>query len=196
VRDPSFSISAEETQTADRLISQHGVGGRKIVAIQPSAGAELKSWPVERWARVGDLLAAAGVDVVLIGGPDDAALLAAVTAKMRSRPRAALHGQSVGVSAATYARCALLIGSDGGGAHLAAAVGTPTVRIYGPAPPHNFGPWPPRDTQQVVMTDRLRCVPCGALENPPCGAERLPACMLAVAENDVLAKARNLLGLT
>jgi len=75
---------------------------------------------------------------------------------------------------------------DSGAGHLAAAVGTPTVRLYGPVPPTAFGPWPPRADQRVLISQTLSCISCGNLESPPCGARALPACMLALSVEDVL----------
>ena len=102
-------------------------------------------------------------------------------------------GQSLEVSAAIYERCALLIGPDGGGAHVAAVVGTPTLRLYGPASPVAFGPWPARPDQQVLITSSLACAPCGHLDDPPCGARTQPACMLALSVEEVFESARRLL---
>jgi ADP-heptose:LPS heptosyltransferase len=107
-------------------------------------------------------------------------------------PRVAV-GQSLAVTAALYARAALVIGPDGGPAHLAAAVGTPTIRLYGPAPVARFGPWPPRADQVVLVDASLACVPCGVLDNPPCGARTEPACMLALGVSEVLDAARRVL---
>jgi ADP-heptose:LPS heptosyltransferase len=70
-------------------------------------------------------------------------------------------------------------------------VGTPTVRIYGPASPVIFGPWPAHQRdQRVLLTDALDCVPCGHLERPPCGARTLPACLQAIDPAQVIAIAR------
>jgi heptosyltransferase-2/heptosyltransferase-3 len=184
-----FVVSDRARQTAGGLWRQHHLGERRVVAIQPNAGAPLKSWPLERWARLADGLTGLGTNVVLVGAPGDAALLAAIaTAMAGGAPR--LCGQSLEVSAAIYARCALVVGVDSGACHLAAAVGAPTVRIYGPAPASVFGPWPPRLGQRVVSTDGLACAPCGSLDDPPCGARTVPACMLAVQVEDVLNAAR------
>jgi ADP-heptose:LPS heptosyltransferase len=90
------------------------------------------------------------------------------------------------MSAAIFERCALLVAPDSGAAHLAAAVGTPTVRLYGPASLDMFGPWPPRSDQRVLVGRGLACIPCGHLESPPCGATTLPACLLALGVDDVL----------
>jgi heptosyltransferase-2/heptosyltransferase-3 len=189
---PRFAVTEAERAAAGRLLAERGLGGRRLVAVQPSAGAVLKTWPLERWARLIERLCAAGLDVLLVGGPDDGPLLAAVQAH-QARPSPAVAGQPLGVSAAIYARCALVVGPDGGGLHLAAAVGTPTLRLYGPAPPAVYGPWPSRPDQRVLITRALACVPCGSLEDPPCGAKTLPACLLALGVEAVVAAAMDAL---
>jgi ADP-heptose:LPS heptosyltransferase len=186
--DPSFRISDASRMTARDFWARHAlVDNRRVVAVAPSAGAALKSWPVERWASLADELIANGAAVLFVGGPDDGPLLAAIQARMARAAAGTACGQSLGISAALFERCALLVGLDGGQAHLAAAVGTRTVRLYGPAPSDVFGPYPPRAAgQQVLVTRELTCVPCGRLEAPPCGATTLPACMLALGVADVL----------
>jgi len=130
-----------------------------------------------------------GVNVVLIGAPEDVDLLQAITRQMRGSA-VTLCGQALEVSAALYARCTLLVCVDSGAGHLAAAVGTPTVRLYGPAQADVFGPWPPKKGQRALMTTSLACAPCGHLEAPPCGAHSAPACMLALDVEDVLKEVR------
>lgn len=180
-----FTVGDAARAAASALWQAHGLGAR-VVAIHPSAGAPLKSWPIARWAQLADSLAEQGRQVVLTGAPDDTALLNAIAAGMRHCPPT-LRGQSLEVSAAVYERCALVISVDSGAGHLAAAVGTPTVRLYGPAPASVFGPWPPPSShQRVVATDRLACAPCGHLDAPPCGARATPACMLAIGVDDIL----------
>jgi ADP-heptose:LPS heptosyltransferase len=180
-----FALSDSARATAAQLWQQHRFGQKRVVAIHPSAGAPLKSWPLERWARLADTLLDSGCEVVLTGAPEDAALLEAITASMRQCVES-LCGQSLEVSAAIYARCDLVVTVDSGVGHLAAAVGTPTVRLYGPAPAMVFGPWPHRADQRVLATEHLACAPCGHLQSPPCGATATPACMLALDIDDVL----------
>ena len=104
---------------------------------------------------------------------------------------------SLKVTAALFERCALVIGLDSGAAHLAGAVGTPTVRLYGPAPVAKYGPWPrTAPDQRVLTTDQLACVPCGYLEDPPCGARSEPACLLALSVEKVLGAAKACLDTT
>jgi ADP-heptose:LPS heptosyltransferase len=140
---------------------------------------------MESWACLADTLIEQGLGVVLTGGPGDEHLLSSI-ANRTHHPVDFACGQSLEVSAAIFQRCALVVTVDGGAGHLAAAVGTPTVRLYGPAAAAVFGPWPPRSDQRVIVTAALDCVPCGNLETPPCGARRLPACMLALSVDDVV----------
>lgn len=184
----AFRIPAGARQTAAAWWRRHALAGRRVVAIQPNAGVALKSWPVARWAALADALSARDFGVVLIGAPDDRPALERIRARSRApRPPEIAVGQPLAVSAAIYERCALLVGPDSGAAHLAQVVGTPTVRLYGPAPLAVFGPWPARSDQRVLLAPNLDCAPCGHLDQPPCGASRLPACMLAIGLDDVLA---------
>jgi ADP-heptose:LPS heptosyltransferase len=182
----SFRVSDSARAAADQLWNRASLLGKRVVALQPSAGAALKSWPVERWARLAEALADRDMAVLLVGAPADAPLIGAIQAHMTSPPAAVACGQALDVSAALYQRCALLVGPDSGAAHLAAAVGTPTLRLYGPAPVEIFGPWPPHSDQRVLIGRGLTCIPCGHLESPPCGATTLPACLLALGVDNVL----------
>jgi heptosyltransferase-2/heptosyltransferase-3 len=179
-----FSVGESGRAAASELWQRHGLG-QQVVALHPGAGAPLKSWPTRRWAELADALVDTGLQVVLVGAPDDAQLLARIHNGMR-RCTALVCGQSLEVSAALYARCALVITVDSGAGHLAAAVGTRSVRLYGPASADVFGPWPPRSGQHVLATRNLACAPCGYLEAPPCGAVTTPACMLALDVEAVL----------
>jgi heptosyltransferase-2/heptosyltransferase-3 len=180
-----FRLSESAQVAAGALWRQHGLGER-VVVLHPSAGAPLKSWPTRRWAELAGALLETGLQVVLVGAPDDRALLGQVAGCVRGCAPV-LCGQSLEISAAVYARCGLVVTVDSGAGHLAAAVGARTVRLYGPAPSNVFGPWPPDDaSQHVLATKVLACAPCGYLEAPPCGAHTTPACMLALGVDDVM----------
>jgi ADP-heptose:LPS heptosyltransferase len=180
-----FHVSDAARTEAVTLLQRWGLGSQRIVAIHPAAGAPLKSWPVERWARLSDALVDHGIAVFLAGAPGDGPLLSAIQART-AHVTAKAFGQSLDVSAAIYQRCSALVTVDSGAGHLAAAVGTPTVRLYGPAPPSVFGPQPTETRQHILITNHLKCAPCGYLESPPCAARATPACMLALGIDDVL----------
>ncbi len=190
---PLFGTRDDERRAADVLWQRHRLHARPVVAIQPTAGAPLKRWPGDWWAHVADSLTRAGYGILLTGGPGDAAALSAVAERMTTPPAARLADLPLGVAAALFERCALLVGLDGGAAHLAAAIGTPTVRLYGPADRAIFGPWPPRAAAQRGLAASLACAPCGALEHPPCGADTEPACLLALPPETVVGACLDLL---
>jgi ADP-heptose:LPS heptosyltransferase len=184
----TFRLNVDALQRADVFWRDHGLEEKQVVALQPAAGALLKSWPVTRWALLGDSLRARGYTVLLIGAPSDATLLETIHARMAPDASGVClaHGQPLDVSAAMYRRTTVLVAPDSGAAHLAAAVGVPTVRLYGPASASRYGPWPAGADQHVLSSDRLSCVPCGHLEAPPCRAISVPACMLALDAAAVL----------
>jgi heptosyltransferase-2/heptosyltransferase-3 len=94
---------------------------------------------------------------------------------MREKPPVMLAGETrIGTLAAVLERAALALGPDSGPLHLAAAVGTPTVALFGPADPDEFRPWGPAQHHSVLVSD-IGCRPCrildwngDGLENHPC----------------------------
>lgn len=189
---PQFRLSAADEDRAKTFLRSTGLEDGSFVVLHPSAGVPLKSWPVERWAAIAERLAESGWPVVLSGGPGDDSLLAAVQERMAIPPAGVLVGQPLGVFAAILALAAVVAGPDNGPLHLAATVGTATVRLYGPASPEIFGPWPAAERQRVLHDRTLACVPCGQLVDPPCGATVTPACMRALSTDRVLTAIREI----
>lgn len=179
-------------QGASSAKHSNGNGGaaRPLIALHPGSGAPVKHWLPERWAEVVDALRrSAQAEVVLTGGPAERALVDGIAARLDPRPATLAGETTVGQLGALFARCALVIGGDSGPLHLAAAVGTPTVRLYGPTDPSEFGPWPP-DGRHVVLAAGLSCQPCRDLIAPPCGATETPDCMRALDAGTVVRAAR------
>jgi len=183
-----FPFSAAEATFARDLLSSRGVSETvPLVAIHPGAGAAVKLWPPERYARVADaLIEEWGARVVLTGSRDELGLAWTVAAAMRHDPVVLAGMTSLGQLAALLATCNLVIGADSGPLHLAVAVGTPTVHLYGPADPRLFGPWAPQSPgrHRVIMSPRP-CAPCHRLDY---AASELPAhpCMAEIEVAQVL----------
>ena len=123
---------------------------------------------------------------MLTGGPGEAALVEQVAAPLDPRPRTLVGATTIGQLAALFARCDLVIGGDSGPLHLAAAVGTPTVRLYGPTDVREFGPWPP-DGPHLSLAAGLSCQPCREFTDLACGARETPPCLRALNTDTVLA---------
>ncbi len=144
VSDPRPEVfpSADDIERVDLLFAEHGIQpGETLIALNPGASAPANRWLPERFGEVGDLLAQkAGARPLLLGSRGDSALAAETVRGMTSTP-VVLTGQlTVLQLAETLRRCSLMITNDTGPMHLACAVGTPVVAVFGPAVPHESGP--------------------------------------------------------
>jgi lipopolysaccharide heptosyltransferase II len=189
-----YTVTATDRAWAADWLTAQGVGPvQRLVAVHPGAGAVVKQWPIAAWAEVANrLVEHLGVQILLTGGPSEQGLTAALTQALPQPVFDAAGATTLGQLAALYARCALVLGSDSGPLHLAVAVGTPTVHLYGPVPPAKFGPWA-SPVRHVVLQTNWACAPCARLDWP---AEVLVqhACMVAIRPDDVIQAAHALLG--
>ncbi|HEY7833835.1 MAG TPA: glycosyltransferase family 9 protein [Ktedonobacterales bacterium] len=164
---PTLALPPEARAAAEAFVRENapdGARARPLIAIHPGGTglAGHKRWPAERFAAVADALAARhDARVVLLGGPDEMALADAVAARMRAAPLLAAGKLPLLATGALIARCALFVGNDSSLLHLAAALGTSYVGIFGPTSPANFRPIPSRSGQgRLVLPDP----PCARLE--------------------------------
>ncbi|MSQ23636.1 MAG: glycosyltransferase [Chloroflexi bacterium] len=166
-------------------------GGRPMVALHPGAGAAVKLWPAARWAAVVQDLEDGGVEVLIAPGPDDDGLVQGIQKRL-TKPIAVLPGLSWDQLAALYRQVQVVMGMDSGPLHLAAAVGTPTVRLYGPSDVAIYGPAGDPARHRVIVSD-LPCAPCANLTDPPCGYRESPPCLAQIEVAQVAAAVRLLL---
>ena len=170
-------------------------GDGPLIALHPGAGWPLKSWPVERWGQLARRVEQVyRVRPLITGGATEQAMIASIVEESAGAAVSLAASLSLGGLAALYARASAVIAIDSGPLHLAAAVGTPVVGIYGPAGIDEFGPWVPAERQRVVHV-RLPCSPCRTLSSPPCGALSQPACLRAVQVEAVVTALGELLGI-
>jgi ADP-heptose:LPS heptosyltransferase len=126
--------------------------------IHPGAAAPARRWPAARWAAVGRELAG---PVVVTAGPGEEPLARAVA---RAAGATVFAGDLRGL-AALVAGAARVLCADTGVAHLATALGTPSVVLFGPTPPAQWGP-PPERTRHRVLWAGGRGDPNGARPDP------------------------------
>lgn len=183
-RDPlALRLGDDDHRRACALLGQ--AAERRPVAIHPGSGSAIKRWRADDWGAVARALTEHDEAVVLTGGPGEAPLTAAV-ARQLGRPAVDLAGRTdVATLAAVFAACRVVLGPDSGPLHLAVAVGTPTVHLYGPADARRFGPWGPAQRHAVIAAD-LPCAPCGRLDWP---APEDHPCVRLLRVDDVLAAA-------
>jgi heptosyltransferase-2 len=138
--------------------------GRPRVAVAPGASQASKLWPVERFAAVADALAEQGASIVLAGGPADAETLNRFRAACRAPVAGDLTRLPVEGLAAGLASVDLLLACDSGPVHLASAVGTPVLALFGPTSPERWGPAPPGKAIGIGID----CAPCSNHGGPRC----------------------------
>jgi lipopolysaccharide heptosyltransferase I len=153
-------LDADTSAEADRLLVESGLGqDTSFVAINPVTRWPTKDWEATRFAAVADGLIRAGVRVVFTGGPADGAEIDAIVGAM-AMPSGMVRvdGRTrLRVLAAVYRRARVVVSTDTGPMHVAVAVGTPVVALFGPTAPWRTGP---HGEGNVVLRVGLDCSPC------------------------------------
>jgi ADP-heptose:LPS heptosyltransferase len=185
---PVVPIPTASRARAGAYVEGLGPGGPPLVALHPGVSrfGAFKQWAPERFAAVADRLAGAGVRAILTWGPGERDLAAAVADLAASRPPVAFETRSIQDLAALFERCAAVVGCDTGPLHLAAALGVPTVGLYGMKDPAVYGLKGPGRVEIVY-----KGVPCS-----PCSRRSCPdvICMHAIGAGDVAAALARILG--
>ncbi len=182
---PSLTPRPQDIAWADAFLGP--ARGRPRVALHPGAEPAYQ-WPAERFAETARALAVEdGADIILTGGPADAALAERIADRLPEPPLLAAGKTSVAQMAALLARVDLLISVDTSAGHLAAAAGRPVVSLFGPGDPRIWAPQ--GDRVEVVAA---RGVPCLGCKRGRCRQPDHP-CMTRLRVEDVLAAARRLL---
>ena len=160
---PTVAIQPAAAARVETFLREASVAPTdRVVAIHPSASCVSKRWMPERFAQVADRLAdKQRVRVCLIAGPDDVRYAEAVQQRMQQPAINAAGRLSIGELAALLKRCRLLISNDSGPVHVAAAVGTPVVDIFG-RNQAGLSPqrWGPLGAGHVVLHKEVGCVTC------------------------------------
>ncbi len=154
-------LKPETEKAADRFLTEHGISKDKpLIALNCSVGSArpARNWFPDRFAVLADrLISDLGAAVVFVGGREDKELVAGVMSGMKRKAVSAAGELPIAHTAALLARCKCLVSSDTGPLHLATAVQTPVVGLYGSTDPRRTGPIGPGHT---VLLKELPCVPC------------------------------------
>lgn len=168
---------ADAERRVDALLAQHGLAPRSFVQVHAGSRWLFKCWPAERTAALVDRVVADGFAVAMTGAPDgrERALNEEILALLAPATRVKtvdLTGQlTLSDLGALTARARAFAGVDSAPMHIAAAVGTPTLALFGPSSEIAWGPWrvPAR-----VVTSAHSCRPCGL---DGCGGGKVSECL-------------------
>jgi heptosyltransferase-2 len=157
---PELFLSPDAEEQADRWLGQAGVGrDRPFVAFAPGAAHATKRWPAEYWVQLVRRVVATGADGLLVGGPDDTMLAAEVASRSGTRTVSLAGVLGLQTSGAVLKRAAALVTGHTGAMHIATAVGTPLVALFGPTV-RAFGYHPYNAPRAMVLERNLDCRPC------------------------------------
>jgi lipopolysaccharide heptosyltransferase II len=164
-REPALPVSSEAVRWSHGFLAGHGhePGSRPLVALSPgrSEAWHFIRWSEENFVATGEALHREfGAQVLLVGGKSEVAIAERMADLLAARGIRAIDatGKSdLQQSKALLQQADLLVCNDSGPMHLSAAVGTPTLAVFGPANPHRWGPY---GAQHRVERLELPCSPC------------------------------------
>nr|MDQ2731740.1 glycosyltransferase family 9 protein [Armatimonadota bacterium] len=182
---PEIFVSVERRNEAAELLAPALAGGGPIVAVNPGAAWATKRWSLEGYAAAAEgLQKRFGAQIIITGGPGDAPAAEEIAGRMTSAPLLLAGKTSLKTLAAVFERCALYLGGDTGPMHIAAAMSTPVLAIFGPTDPEKTGPV--GAPYRIVRHD----VPCGPCRLRECDHH---TCMRLVTVHEVITAAGELL---
>lgn len=183
--------AAAEAQAA-ALLAAAGLSGGDFLHLHPASRWQFKCWSVERNAELLGRLHAGGHRLVLTAAPDarERAFVADILAQA-GVPALDLSGQlDLKALAALAGRARLFVGVDSAPMHIAAAMGTPVVALFGPSGELEWGPW--GVASRVVASGAHPCRPCGI---DGCGGGKISECLTTLPAQHVLDAIEDLLAL-
>jgi heptosyltransferase II len=166
---PEIILQNYEKQEAIDFLTQNKVKpSDTIIGMHPGGSWQYKLWPLERFASLGDFLSIRyNAKLLVFAGPDEKTLQSQMYDLMRVKP-ILIDNISLRMLASLIQRCNLYIGNDTGPMHIAAAVGTRVVSMFGSTNARRSGPY---GNGHVIISTRLECAPCHP-GNSPGGCKR------------------------
>lgn len=170
-RQPTVAVGEADRRFAEAFLGAHSHNGEAKVAVQigTSPSMRWKQWPLKHFAELCEALHREGVQIILVGSPGERELVEQFAEQLCFTPLMAAGRTTVRQLAALLELCDVLVCNDSGPMHVAVAVGTPVVAIYGPTDPWRTAPLGPQHT--IVRKD-LPCSPCFRMDGPA----RVEAC--------------------
>ncbi|MDZ4781082.1 MAG: glycosyltransferase family 9 protein [Planctomycetia bacterium] len=175
--------SVADQHTVDAWWKAQNIRDReRLVLLNPHCRKDANRWPVERFTALArNLTNQPGVRVALVGGAVARDVCDAIAAPLGDRIARADGAMGLLASAELIRRADAFVTGDTGPMHIAAAVGTPIVALFGPANPLRTGPYTDR---AKVIYKKLSCSPCYARDRCPLG-HAVPACMAEISVGEV-----------
>lgn len=176
-----FAPGAEAERFADELFARNRLSAVPVVALNTGATRAVNRWPAERFVELADLLAERlAVRCIIVGGPDDVQQAEDIRSRTRSQPLSLAGATSLLELGAVLGRCTAVVTADTGPMHVATAVRTPVVALFGASAPERTGPV--GTGHRVIMARGLSCSPC---QQKTCNNAMKMECMSRITAEEV-----------
>ena len=151
-------VGQHDRDTIESFMIENGLQKERIVAVNPMARWRTKLWLPERFAVLADRVQTSlNGKVVFTGSQQDRIVIDEIVREMKTTPLDLAGRTSLKALAYLYSQCYLLITTDTGPMHMAAAMGCPVVALFGPTAPWRTGPY---GTGHRIIREELACSPC------------------------------------
>lgn len=179
-----FFWNAEVAHRMRELLRELRLAAKDFVVMHPGAGWRFKCWTPEGYARVIEALQGDRLPVVITASraPHEQELLSAILAACRVQPITLAGRLTLKELGALLAQAQFFFGVDSAPMHLAAAVQTPAVALFGPTGDYNWRPW---GEGHLVIKKDWDCLPCG---RDGCEGSKISRCLTELTPEEVLAK--------
>lgn len=181
-RTPELFIGKDDATFADDFFAGNSLVARTVIAINPGASHPVNRWNADRFAALADALEARfSARTIIVGGPEDRELAESIASSAASKP-IVMTGQTTLLQlGAILKKCGVLVSGDTGPLHIAAAVNTRVVALFGAADPARTGPRGPG--HRVIQAMNVPCIPC---RSRVCTHHIERACMQNISVQQVL----------
>ncbi len=177
---PRILLRAEDRQWAEDLLRRRRWTLDEIIALHPGAGSRYKVWPAHRLASLGKILARTGRKLLIIQGPADEEVVGEVLGGLNGVPHMVVRDLPLIKLGALLEHTSFFIGNDSGISHLAAALGVPTLAIFGPTDPLV---WAPRGPSAFWLRGEADCSPGRVQQRQECERQR---CLEGIGVGDLV----------
>lgn len=163
-------VSKKSAAEMDSFLHVYGIDDKKIALIHPAAAFETKQWATENFAKIIDYLASRDVFSVAVAAPKEEHIIKELSEKTSSIFQG-FTDLTLPEITALASKAKIFIGNDSGIAHIAAAVQTPSIVIFGSSNVNHWRPW--TDAPHEILYEKMPCAPCAGyaceeFEQPEC----------------------------
>ncbi|HEV7842973.1 MAG TPA: lipopolysaccharide heptosyltransferase II [Pyrinomonadaceae bacterium] len=184
-----LAVTPEASKSINEKLHAEGIDeSAPIALIHPAAAFETKQWSPENFARVAEALAAQGLGTVSVAAPGEAETINALRENSAARI-AAFTDLSLPEVTALASRSSLFVGNDSGIAHIASAVNTPAVVVFGSSNVNHWHPW--ANPLSEIVREELPCQPCPGYT---CAEFDQPECIRRVSVERVVQAIERVMG--